>query len=194
VAKPRHLPEILIGLVIAGLATALVIGLSSKADSSMTPAPPLTKAEVAALPAHLAAEEKQANQVVDGSIEERLAALRGIPVVVNQWASWCPNCRQEFPFFQRLSRRLHGKVAFIGLDSQDERGSAESFLAEYPVPYPSLYDHSASQARSLGGGTGWPTTIFYDRRGNQTYIRPGGYTSEATLHADVEHYALASTR
>jgi thiol-disulfide isomerase/thioredoxin len=190
VARPRYLPEILVGLVIAALATALVVGLSTDADSSMAPAPALTKAELSALPAHLATDEKQANQVIDGSIDEQLAALRGIPVVVNQWASWCPNCRQEFPFFQSLSRRLHGKVAFLGLDSEDQRDSAEAFLAEYPVPYPSIYDHSASQATSIGGGTGWPTTIFYDRRGNQTYVRPGGYTSAATLRADIERYAL----
>ena len=124
------------------------------------------------------------------SIEARLASLRGIPVVVNQWASWCPSCREEFPFFQHLSRQLRGKVAFVGLDSRDDRANAEAFLAEYPVPYPSIYDQGASQAASIGGADGWPTTTFYDRRGRQTYVRLGGYSSAAALRADLDRYAL----
>ena len=182
--------EAILGLVIAGLAVALVIGLSSDAGSSMSTPPPLTKADRAALPQHLAASEAQANQVVDGSIEETLAGLRGIPVVVNQWASWCPSCRAEFPFFQQLSRQLRGKVAFLGLDSQDDRGSAEGFLGEFPLIYPSIYDRSASQASSIGAGRGWPTTVFYDARGRRTYVRPGGYASVESLRADIERYAL----
>lgn len=55
-----------------------------------------------------------------GSIGDKLAALRGVPVVVNQWASWCTSCRAEFGFFQQLSEQLRDRVAFAGLDSQDE--------------------------------------------------------------------------
>ncbi|MFN8215124.1 MAG: TlpA disulfide reductase family protein [Solirubrobacterales bacterium] len=104
--------------------------------------------------------------------------------------SWCPNCREEFPFFQQLARRLRGKVAFVGLDSQDERSSAEEFLQRYPVTYPSIFDQSASQAASIGGGQGWPTTIYFDRRGHQTSVRAGGYVTAAQLREDIERYAL----
>ncbi len=178
-----------LGLVVVAVVAAVV--LSGTVDNGPGSAPPLTQAELAALPRHLAANAAQANQVIDGSIEARLAALRGIPVVVNQWASWCPNCKEEFPLFQQLSQRLRGKVAFLGLDSQDERGSAEAFLDRYPVNYPSIYDHSAAEAAAIGGGSGWPTTIFYDRRGRRTYVREGGYVTAATLRADIERYALA---
>lgn len=177
-------------LVVVGLLIALVAGTSSGGGSSGS-APPLGKAELAGLPRHLSAEEAQANQLIEGSVTEELAALRGIPVVVNQWASWCPNCREEFPLFQQLSKQFRGKVAFLGLDSQDDRGDAEEFLEQFPVGYPSIFDESASEAASIGGGQGWPTTIFYDRRGDRTYIRPGGYTSAATLRSDIERYALA---
>lgn len=179
----------MVGLVAVALVAAVVLG--GTVDTGPGSAPPLTEAELAALPGHLAANAAQANRVVDGSIEARLAALRGIPVVVNQWASWCPNCREEFPFFQRLSQRLHGKVAFLGLDSQDERGSAEAFLDRYPVDYPSIYDRSAAEAASIGAGSGWPTTVFYDRQGRRTHVREGGYVTVATLRADIERYALA---
>jgi thiol-disulfide isomerase/thioredoxin len=113
--------------------------------------------------------------------------------VVNQWASWCPNCKQEFPFSQQLAHTYERRVAFVGLDSQDSRGDAEAFLRGFPVTYPSLYDPSAAQARSIGGGQGWPTTFFYDRTGRQTYVRQGGYTSLESLRADIQRYALGTT-
>jgi cytochrome c biogenesis protein CcmG, thiol:disulfide interchange protein DsbE len=131
----------------------------------------------------------EGNRVVDGSIDVRLAALRGTPVVVNQWASWCPNCKAEFGFFQQAARRYEGTVAFLGLDSQDNRGDAEAFLASHPVPYPSVFDQSAGQALSLGGGQGWPTTIYFDARGRRTYVRQGGYTTLQSLEADIQRYA-----
>ena len=180
-----------VGVVAVGLIVGAVIGVGSNGAGSAGSAAPLSKAELASLPKRIAANNAQANQVIDDSIAERLAELRGVPVVVNQWASWCPNCKAEFPFFQQLSERFRDKVAFVGLDSQDDRGSAEGFLEQYPVTYPSIFDQDASEAASIGGGQSWPTTFFYDRRGRQTFVRPGGYTTPATLRADIERYALA---
>ena len=185
----RSLAPIAVTLLLVGVlvAAVLISGVASGGSSSGSPP---TEAELKALPGHLAANSAQAGEIVNGSIDNRLAALRGIPVVVNQWASWCPNCKEEFPLFQQLSRKLKGKVAFLGLDSEDERGNAESFLRTYPVGYPSIFDSDASQASSIGGGSGWPTTFFYDRDGAQTYVREGGYVTAATLRADIEQYAL----
>jgi thiol-disulfide isomerase/thioredoxin len=114
-------------------------------------------------------------------------------VVVNQWASWCPNCNSEFGFFQQLSSRYERRVAFLGLDSQDQKGDAEGFLKQHPVNYPSVYDPSASQAAGLGAGQAWPTTLFFDRTGRRTYVHIGGYTTAAALNADIRRYALGTT-
>jgi cytochrome c biogenesis protein CcmG, thiol:disulfide interchange protein DsbE len=179
---------ILFVLVAIAVAASLVLGGSDKRDPGRAP---LTPEEIAAAPAHLRANVNQANQLIDASIDSQLDELRGVPVVVNQWASWCPSCRSEFPFFQRLAREYGKRVAFLGLDSQDDRGAAEDFLRQYPVPYPSIYDPSASEAASIGGGQGWPTTIFFDRHGATTQIRPGGYATEGQLREDIERYALA---
>ncbi len=176
----------------AVIAVAVVLVVSHRSDSSTGPVP------VAAAPAmptrgvprQIAANARQANQVLEGSIKDKLRRLKGVPVVVNQWASWCPNCKHEFPFFQRLAGTLGRRVAFVGLDSQDKRGDAQSFLRAFPVAYPTIFDPDAGQARSLGGGQGWPTTFYFDRTGRQTYVREGGYTSLALLQADVERYAL----
>ena len=66
----------------------------------------------------------QADQLLPGgadAFQQRLAELRGHPVVVNKWASWCGPCREEFPWFQRLSARLGKRIAFLGVDAKDSR-------------------------------------------------------------------------
>jgi hypothetical protein len=83
-------------------------------------------------------------------------------------------------------------VAFVGLDAQDQRSSAESFLKQFPVNYPSIFDPDAQQAVLLGGGQGWPTTFFIDRTGSETFVHEGAYLSEARLDRDVRRYALGA--
>jgi cytochrome c biogenesis protein CcmG/thiol:disulfide interchange protein DsbE len=162
-------------LVVGALLSAAVLALAACAHSQ--------NAGVAA----------QANHLVDGSPKDfraRLDGLRGRPVVVNQWASWCGPCRSEFPFFQHLAARYRGRVVFLGLDSRDSRSDAESFLKQLPVPYPNYYDEDASIARSLGIGRGWPTTVFFRASGKLEYIHIGAYATEDRLDADIKRYAL----
>jgi cytochrome c biogenesis protein CcmG, thiol:disulfide interchange protein DsbE len=187
----RFTAATLAGLAAIALVVALAVASKNDSPTVNRPASPAPAADASGgVPRQIAANSADANKVVDGSIATRLSALRGVPVVVNQWASWCPNCKQEFPFFQRLAQTYARRVAFVGLDSQDERGAAQAFLRSFPVSYPSLYDPRADQARSIGGGQGWPTTFYYDRTGRQTYVRPGGYTTIESLKADIERFAL----
>src|SRR5918992_4252490 len=81
--------------------------------------------------------------LLDGGLEAfeaQLAELRGYPVVVNKWASWCGPCRFEFPFFQKQVKKRGTAIAFLGVDSEDAREEARDFLREFPVPYPSFFD------------------------------------------------------
>lgn len=136
---------------------------------------------------------RQANEILDGgprAFRARLASLDGSPIVVNQWASWCGPCRYEFPFFQRLARKYGTRVAFLGVDSQDNRADARRFLRELPVPYPHYYDRDASIARVFRGGQAWPTTAFYDAAGTLALTHPGAYATQAKLEADILSYAL----
>ncbi|MCA1678404.1 MAG: TlpA family protein disulfide reductase [Actinobacteria bacterium] len=142
------------------------------------------------MPKPIADNVAQANQLVDTSIDAKLASLRGVPVVVNQWASWCPNCRAEFPLFARLAKHYRHQVAFLGVDSQDSRGDAQDFLKRFRVDYPSIFDQSAAQAQSIGAGQAWPTTLFFDASGHLRHLRPGGYATLASLDADIRRYAL----
>jgi len=135
----------------------------------------------------------QADQLLGGGVtafSARLVSLRGAPVVVNQWASWCGPCRFEFPFFGHLATSYRGRVAFLGVDSQDARGDAAAFLQRLPVPYPHYFDQDASIARTFGGGRAWPTTAFFAASGRLVFTHVGGYATEAKLDADVVRYAL----
>jgi thiol-disulfide isomerase/thioredoxin len=146
------------------------------------------------LPKALAANRAQANQIIDGStdaLNAKLAELKGHPVVVNQWGSWCPPCRAEFPFFAEIADEHAGEVAFLGVDIQDDRGAAEEFLQEFPVPYPSIYDKDADAVRSLNWNQVSPTTWFINETGEVVHQRPGQYPDGATLEADIQNFLLS---
>jgi cytochrome c biogenesis protein CcmG, thiol:disulfide interchange protein DsbE len=145
------------------------------------------------LPPRLARNVEQADQIVgEGreAFQQRLRALSGHPVVVNQWASWCTSCRFEFPFFAEAVKRHRAKVAFLGLDSQDERGNAEAFLEEFPVGFPSIFDPDAEVAAAYGGGRAWPTTMFFDAEGELVNVKIGAYATAELLEQDIRRWAL----
>jgi cytochrome c biogenesis protein CcmG, thiol:disulfide interchange protein DsbE len=124
------------------------------------------------------------------AFERQLEDLRGFPVVVNKWASWCGPCREEFPMLQSQAAERLDEVAFVGIDSDDNRDAAETFLRDHPVPYPSFFDPDLALARSLGADFGFPETVFIDAEGEIAYVRRGPYTSEDDLAADIDRYAI----
>jgi len=143
-------------------------------------------------PAELVAVREQASELLAGgtdAFESRLAELRGHPVVINKWASWCGPCRFEFPFFQALSTERGNEIAFLGIDSEDSDEAARTFLEELPLPYPSYSDPDSEIARSLDADREFPSTVFIDSDGEQVFVHRGGYSSQDDLAADVERYA-----
>jgi cytochrome c biogenesis protein CcmG, thiol:disulfide interchange protein DsbE len=134
----------------------------------------------------------QSGRVLGGgerAFRSRLARLRGFPVVVNKWASWCGPCRHEFPFFQSQAVKHGKRVAFVGVDSNDGRDSGRRFLRRFPVPYPSYEDPKLEIAALFNAPTEFPATAFYDRRGRLVHVKKGGYAKESDLEADINRYA-----
>ena len=164
---------------------------AAEPKSAAPPAQTAAKA-LAGSPPALARLHRQANQLLGGeadAFKARLRELRGHPVVVNKWASWCPPCRGEFPFFQRESIKRGRTVAFIGVDGNDNDDDARTFLSRFPVSYPSYKDPQLGIAAVFHGVQAFPTTAFYDSRGRLAYLHQGGYASESTLSGDIGRYA-----
>jgi cytochrome c biogenesis protein CcmG, thiol:disulfide interchange protein DsbE len=185
----------LIALATLAVVAIVVVGLLESGGGPNDSLKPLSAAEVkqqvAGAPAALAAIHAQGNQILGGgkqALRARIAALRGHPVVVNVWGSWCAPCRAEAPILQRVAVEHSKAVAFLGVDTQDPEGAAKRFLAEVPMPYPSYQDLRQGIAHSYGL-LGTPSTIFYDSRGRQ-FVHQSQYHTKAELEADLRKYAL----
>ena len=188
-----------IAIAVVALVAVLVVGLvqaggggSSNPKSAGTSSAKLA-AELKGSPAQLASLHQQGGRLLGGgpnAYKKRLASLKGHPVVVNKWASWCGPCRAEFPDFQRLSVKYGKRVAFMGVDGNDNHGDASSFLRKYPVPYPSYEDPDGRIAQVLNATVAFPTTVFYDRAGKVSYIHQGQYLTGDKLEQDIKRYAL----
>jgi cytochrome c biogenesis protein CcmG, thiol:disulfide interchange protein DsbE len=165
---------------------------SSGGGTSTAKAPDYEQA-LAGAPKPLAALYAHGDQLVSGgaiAFQRQLDALHGHPVVVNVWASWCEPCRQEFPYLQRLSAKYGKRVAFVGVDTDDDNAAARTFLGEFPVPYPSFTDPGKDIAQSLGPTVGLPNTAYYDANGKQVFYKQGQYASEDDFAADIKRHAL----
>lgn len=175
-------------------AALLVAGCGSSGLKSSAVSPAQVKTALAGSPPKLQRLHGQANQLIGGSKADFQAAmdsLRGYPVVVNKWASWCGPCRGEFPVFQKVGLKLGKRVAFVGLDGQDNDAAARRFLKQYPVIYPSYRDPDLKISSSIQAGIAFPTTIFFDRRGKLVYAHPGPYNTAADLIRDIKRYSIA---
>jgi cytochrome c biogenesis protein CcmG/thiol:disulfide interchange protein DsbE len=155
------------------------------------------RAELRGSPPELAALHAQSGRLLDGGVdafEARLRELRGHPVVINKWASWCSPCRAEFPALQRVATDRGKQVAFLGLNSGDSRQPAERFLARFPTPFPSYVDPDERIARAIKAPANYPVTVFLDATGKPAFIHQGAYRSSADVAADIDRYLGGSGR
>ena len=105
-----------------------------------------------------------ARAVADGKL--RLRELRGVPVVLNFWASWCIPCRDEAPDLQRAWEAERARdVVVLGLDQQDITDDARDFIREFHLTYPMVREGGDDTAHRYGT-TGIPETYFISARGD----------------------------
>lgn len=178
-------------VVVAVVVLAITRGGSSQPRSA-APSRSAQEKAFAGSPPPLASVHADASELLGGgtdAFKRRLASLKGYGVVVNKWAAWCGPCRQEFPVFQKVSVQFGKRVAFLGVDSNDNDASAKKFLRQFPVSYPSYSDPHIKIAQSMDAGGAWPTTVIYDKRGKIANTHFGPYTSAKALVADIERYA-----
>jgi cytochrome c biogenesis protein CcmG/thiol:disulfide interchange protein DsbE len=179
------------------LVAVLVVGLTQARDDgasgTLTRKFDLAQAQrdLAGAPAPLAKLHAQSAELLPGgpkAFRARLTSLRGYPVVVNKWASWCTPCRTEFPIFQRQATVQGKKVAFIGVNAGDSTDPAERFLSATPLPFPSYLDPDEDIAKTIRAPANYPITVFFDRSGKLAYVHQGGYRRESDLVDDMQRY------
>lgn len=184
--------SIFLGLFIAICGGFFLAGCGGDSTGEGSPPPDYAK-KLADSPPPLAALHKQENELVEGGPEafnQQMADLKGFPVVVNFWASWCGPCREEFPHFQDAAADMGREVAFFGVNSEDGNDLAADFLELNPVPYPSFIDQERDISEELSLPRGLPATVFFDAEGEKTFVRQGEYRSTEELMADVETWAI----
>lgn len=121
-------------------------------------------------------------QTFDGETV-RLSDLRGTPVVLNFWASWCVECDKEMALLEASAQRHQGEVVFLGIDYLDTEPKARAYLEQYGITYPSGPDLGGriSNAYNIKGV---PETFFIARDGTIQGLKIGPLT-EAELEGWV---------
>lgn len=197
--SPVHRRVIVLAAI--GLVVVAVIGFVQASGNDPGDDPgtttPLTRAQVSrpiqGVPPVLAGVRRQVNVLDEGgeaAFEKQLRELRGVPVVVNLWASWCGPCRIEMPVFQRQAIKHARTVAFLGINVGDNRENAGAFLERYPVPYPSFEDPDRELLDEFRA-RGLPTTVFYNAAGEREQVHQGPFRSGRQLADAIERYAGA---
>jgi cytochrome c biogenesis protein CcmG, thiol:disulfide interchange protein DsbE len=192
--------RLLLRVALAVAAVAIVVTVVAALVDDRPPEPKPARAPsrqaasraLAGSPGALEALHAQAGALLGpvSALRRRLASLRGYPVVVNAWASWCPPCRMEFPLLASASARFGREVAFVGFDSDDQPGEARAFMKAHPISYPS-YSGESTELSFLAPVEGLPTTFFLGANGKLAFVHAGQYETQRSLDADIERYALA---
>lgn len=103
---------------------------------------------------------------IDGSKQAHLAALKGTPLVLNFWASWCTGCQQEAPFLQKVQGQLQAQhVLLIGIDGQEAASVGQAFLQKNHLNYLNVHDTTDGTTAISYGVTAFPETVFINSKG-----------------------------
>ena len=137
----------------------------------------------------VAPAQRQAPVAVSGDTLEGtrldLATLRGKPVVLNVWGSWCAPCRTEAPVLESAKRRLTpDRASFVGIDTRDDDSAqALAFQRRYDISYPSLVDDGALLLALRGAvpPSSIPSTLVLDGQGRIAARISGPVPSVTTL-------------
>ncbi len=194
----KRLPwiRIVVGVLSTAFVALLAYGLLAQApdgsidaalaDGRGIQAPPL---DLPLLEAGTSTEGPLTRASADGRVS--LAELRGTPVVLNFWASWCGPCADEAPVLER-GWRAYGRrgVAFLGVNVADSTDDARAFTRRLGLSFPSVKEAGREILRRYGA-SGLPETFFIDR-GGRVVFHVIGSMSDAQLRRGL--FAAAASR
>ncbi len=116
-----------------------------------------------------------------------LSELRGQPVMLNLWASWCLPCREEMPTIEKIYQDYDGSLVVIGLNltSQDSETDVKAFVQELGLTFPIVLDRDGSVVARYQL-LGLPSTFFIDPSGIIRSVIVGGPMSETTIRSNIQ--------
>lgn len=107
-----------------------------------------------------------------------LKSLKGKPIVINFWASWCAPCKLEMPFLERSWKEYKDKgIRFVGINVMDDKGEAVKTLEEFNITYLNLFDPGGNVS-NLYDVVALPITLFINEKGKITHKNYGPYIDE----------------
>ena len=105
----------------------------------------------------------------------KLSSLRGKPVLVNFWGTWCPPCREEMPALQKIYDKVKGQVEFLGVSMgpRDDPANVNQFVKLNGYNWTFIHDTDSAVSINYQV-TGIPSTFFIDKNGVIRQIHVGG--------------------
>lgn len=177
--RPRWRHPVALGALTIIVVAAVVVAIQYRPDQS-----PVRRAtDATAAPNFSVPNLRDTSSTVD------LDKLRGRPVVLNFWASWCVPCRKEMPAFEVVHGRVGDKVEFVGMNNQDTREDALTLMRETGVTYRSGFDPKGRVAEAYGL-RGMPTTVFISGEGRVLATHAGEMSERQLVAAIQELFAL----
>ena len=166
------------------LAAMMLLSLSAceKNDPPVTTEPEASKTEPATTDAPIDPQPAPDFTVYDADGKAyKLSDMKGKPVVLNFWASWCPPCKAEMPDFDEICKEYEGRVTFMMVNLTDGKNetveSARNFIHMMEYSFPVYYDTDMDAANKYGIQS-IPTTFFIDAEGRLIAYYTGAMSGE----------------
>ena len=118
-----------------------------------------------------------------------LSDLRGKPVLLNFWATWCGPCRSEMPELQKTHQKMSEKLTILGMDVDETKAQVTAFRSELGVSFPMVID-KGQKGFNQYAPFGLPSTYLIDKVGVVRAVKFGPFTDEKDIAKSLEKVGL----